>query len=161
MAKKKKLTRVSTQELASELDRRRKRLPALRRKRDQLLQQLDEVEAQMADLGAAGGGRAGKKKRTRKKSGRKKAARKKATRKKAGKKKTTRRKRPRNEMPLGDALVKAMKGRKQPAGVGDLVEAVKKQGYKSSASNFRSIVNQTLLKDNRFKNVGRGQYQLK
>ena len=34
-------------------------------------------------------------------------------------------------------------------------------GYRSNSANFRSIVNQTLIKDKRFGSAGRGVYQLK
>jgi hypothetical protein len=46
-------------------------------------------------------------------------------------------------------------------GVGEIVAAVKKTGYKSNSSSFRAIVNQTLIKDKRFAAASRGVYQLK
>lgn len=46
--------------------------------------------------------------------------------------------------------------------VGDLVDAIKAAGYKSSSTNFRGIVNQTLIKENKkFKSVARGIYTLR
>src|SRR3712207_8218784 len=45
--------------------------------------------------------------------------------------------------------------------VGEIVEAVERSGYRSNSANFRGIVNQTLIKDKRFQQAGRGQYQLK
>jgi hypothetical protein len=39
---------------------------------------------------------------------------------------------------------------------------VQKSGYRSNSANFRSIVNQTLIKERkRFGQAGRGIYQLK
>jgi hypothetical protein len=49
----------------------------------------------------------------------------------------------------------------KPMGVGDIVVAVQKGGYKSNSANFRGIVNQTLIKEKQFTSAGRGVYQLK
>jgi septal ring factor EnvC (AmiA/AmiB activator) len=50
----------------------------------------------------------------------------------------------------------------KPMGVGDILDGVKKRGYRSGSANFRAIVNQTLIKERkRFANAGRGLYQLK
>lgn len=46
--------------------------------------------------------------------------------------------------------------------VADIAASAKKAGYKSNSENFRSIVNQTLIKDKRFTSSGeRGMYQLR
>ena len=45
--------------------------------------------------------------------------------------------------------------------VGDIAAAVLKRGYRTTSANFRSIVNQTLIKDKRFGSAARGMYQLK
>ncbi|MEM9082824.1 MAG: hypothetical protein AAGB34_04445 [Planctomycetota bacterium] len=42
--------------------------------------------------------------------------------------------------------------------VTDAAHAVQQAGYATTSDNFRTIVNQTLLKDKRFKRVARGQY---
>lgn len=49
----------------------------------------------------------------------------------------------------------------KPMAVGDIVAAVKASGYRSNSANFRAIVNQTLIKEKQFSQVGRGMYQLK
>ncbi|HLO41958.1 MAG TPA: hypothetical protein VK176_13110 [Phycisphaerales bacterium] len=65
--------------------------------------------------------------------------------------------RPRNEMSLVEALGKILKGKTMS--VTDAAEAVQSAGYKTSAANFRTIVNQALIKNTKvFKKVGRGQY---
>lgn len=65
--------------------------------------------------------------------------------------------RPKNDMSLADALAKVLKGKTM--GVTEVAEAVLKEGYRSNAANFRTIVNQTLIKNkSMFKKVGRGQY---
>ena len=69
------------------------------------------------------------------------------------------RRRPRNTMNLADALCELL--REQTMSVTEIAEAVQKAGYKTSSPNFRTIVNQTLLKDGRFKRMGRGQYTAK
>jgi hypothetical protein len=65
--------------------------------------------------------------------------------------------RPRNEMSLMEALRRVLKGKTMS--VTDAAEAVQKAGYRTSAANFRTMVNQVLLKKgNGFKKVARGQY---
>jgi hypothetical protein len=67
------------------------------------------------------------------------------------------RKRPKNDMNLVEALTKTLKGKTM--GVTELAVAVQKNGYKTSAANFRTIVNQTLIKHPKtFKKIARGQY---
>lgn len=69
------------------------------------------------------------------------------------------RRRPRNDSNLAEALAKVLKN--ATMSVTDVAEAVQKAGYVTTSPNFRTIVNQTLLKDDRFKRVGRGQYTAK
>lgn len=65
--------------------------------------------------------------------------------------------RPRNEMNLVESLAKVLKGK--TLSVTDAAEAVQAAGYKTSAENFRTIVNQALIKNNKvFKKIDRGQY---
>ena len=66
----------------------------------------------------------------------------------------------RNEKSLLETLEDVLKGGK-PMKVGDIADAAQKTGYRSNSANFRSIVNQTLIKDKRFGSAGRGLYQLK
>ena len=68
--------------------------------------------------------------------------------------------RARNEKSLTETLEDVLKSGK-PMGVGDIADAAQKSGYRSNSANFRSIVNQTLIKDKRFTSAGRGVYQLK
>lgn len=69
------------------------------------------------------------------------------------------RKRPKNDANLVDALAKCLSGRTM--GVTEVAEYVQKQGYQTTSPNFRTIVNQALIRDKRFKRVGRGQYTAK
>lgn len=62
----------------------------------------------------------------------------------------------RNSMTLPDALYQVLQGRTMS--VTEAADAVRSAGYSSSAANFRTMVNQALLKDKRFKKVARGQY---
>jgi hypothetical protein len=65
--------------------------------------------------------------------------------------------RPKNSTSLVEALAAVMKNK--TLGVSEAVDAVLKAGYKSNAANFKTIVNQTLIKNrDTFKKVGRGQY---
>lgn len=131
-----KLANVSTADLRKEVERRQKRLDSLLAKRAEIDKEIDELKA----LGASVAQPAGKKRR----------------RKSAGKS----RKRPSNKQSLADALAGVLKGKKS-MGVSDAADAVLAAGYKTNSKNFRSIVNQTLIKDDRFKQVSRGQYSLK
>lgn len=69
------------------------------------------------------------------------------------------RRRPRNEANLAEFLEKVLKG--QTMSVTEAAAAVQKAGYVTTSPNFRTIVNQMLLKGNLFKRVGRGQYTAK
>ena len=65
--------------------------------------------------------------------------------------------RPQNEMNLVESLKKVLTGKTM--GVTQVAEAVQKAGYKTFAANFRTIVNQTLIKNRKvFKKISRGQY---
>lgn len=69
------------------------------------------------------------------------------------------RRRPRNELNLAEALAKTLKN--STMSVTEVAEAVQRGGYQTTSPNFRTIVNQTLLKDSRFKKISRGQYTAK
>lgn len=71
----------------------------------------------------------------------------------------SRRKRPRNDSNLADALATLLTGK--TLNVTAIAEAVQRAGYTTTSPNFRTIVNQTLIKDKRIKRVGRGQYTAK
>jgi hypothetical protein len=67
------------------------------------------------------------------------------------------RKRAKNEMNLVEALAKVLKNKTM--GVTEVSEAVQKAGYQTTAANFRTIVNQCLINNNKvFKKVERGHY---
>ena len=103
------------------------------RERTRLLARLEELEADIRRLGGSARGRGGR-------GGL------------AG--------RARNEKSLIETLEDVLKGGK-PMKVGDITDAAQKSGYRSNSANFRSIVNQTLIKEKRFGSAGRGLYQLK
>ena len=65
----------------------------------------------------------------------------------------------RNAQTLPDALHGVLQGREMS--VIEAVDAVRASGYVSGAANFRTMVNQVLLKDKRFKKVRRGVYTSK
>lgn len=66
------------------------------------------------------------------------------------------RKRPKNDMNLEEALVRLLKGK--TLSVTEASIDVQKAGYRTSAENFRTIVNQCLIRSKKFKKVSRGQY---
>lgn len=67
------------------------------------------------------------------------------------------RKRPKNAMNLEEALVKVLRGRTM--GVTQVTKAVQTEGgYKTTSPNFRTIVNQALIRSKLIKKVARGKY---
>ncbi len=70
------------------------------------------------------------------------------------------RRRPRNEMNLVDSLVQVLDGKTMS--VTEATRAVQKAGYITTAANFRTIVNQALIREKKmFKKVARGRYTAK
>ena len=68
----------------------------------------------------------------------------------------------RNETSLVGTLAQVLRKAGKPLNVGDIVEKVQAFGYRSTAANFRALVNQTLIKQrDLFANAGRGLYQIK
>lgn len=135
------LSGMTTTALAAELARRQRRLPALKRQHAALLEKLEALESEMAEIdgGVVAGSTRGRRKSAGRPSG-------------GGK-------RHRNSMNLEDALVKTLKGKTMS--VTEVTEAVQNSGYKTTAANFRTIVNATLLKSSKIKKVSRGQYTAK
>ena len=122
------LTNLSMTELQIEIRRRERQLRSLHRKRSRLVAQLREVEEQISAAGGEISAIEG-----------------------AGG-----RRRPRNDMNLADALAALLSNK--VLSVTEAAEEVQAEGYRTTSPNFRTIVNQTLLKDKRFKRVGRGRY---
>lgn len=134
---KRTLDKLSLQDLKTELERREREL-------QKLYKQREDIDRRIAELGgerSAGPGRP------------RKAA---ATTAATG---TRRRRRPRNKQPLAEVLLSVFP-KDKPMKVSDAVAAARKQGYKTTARNFATIVNQTLIKDPRFQQVSRGYYKL-
>ena len=69
--------------------------------------------------------------------------------------------RAKNQMSLTALMDEILQKASKPMQVGDILAKVEAAGYRSSSANFRSIINQTLIKDKRFSSAGRGLYQLK
>lgn len=152
---------VPTSELQAELERRAQDLDRLEARRDELMQEVDSVEAEISTISAALGGRGGARRQAGRARGgarrgpgrpRKNAAAPAGRGRRAG----AGRKRPRNEESLEVALAKVLKGKTM--GVTEAAEAVQKAGYKTSSPNFRTIVNQALLRSDLIKKTGRGAY---
>lgn len=129
------LSSLSAADLHREVERRKKFGKSLAAKRDRLLAKAAKIERQMVVFGIEAG----------------------ATDRTA---RGTVRKRPQNNTTLPEALAKLLKGK--TLRVNDIVSAVQKAGYKTSAANFRTIVNNALLgHKSLFKKVARGQYTAK
>lgn len=137
-AKQKGLGGISTSELRAELRRRERQMDKLVAKRDKLLADAAELDREISDIaqviGVAAPGRRSGPGRPAGGGGR----------------------RPRNKTTLEEALAQVLNGKTM--GVSEVADAVQAAGYQTSAENFRTIVNQTLLRSDRFKKVARGQY---
>lgn len=130
------LGNVSLDDLAREMRRREREVGRLVSRRDKLMGQVEDLNKQINSLGgpASYGG-----------FGMTAAGRP--------------RRRPHNDQSLSEALLGVLKNKTMS--VTEASEAVQQAGYQTTSSSFRTIVNQTLIKDPRFKKVSRGQYTAK
>jgi hypothetical protein len=135
------LASLSIEDLRREIERRQKATGHLRARREKLVAELAEIDAQLRAVGALHNVAAPAAKPTR-------------PRQAASAPKT----RATNTVSLADALAMAVEPRAvvSPAEATDLVKA---NGYVSTAKNMGMIVANALAKDARFKRVGRGQYE--
>jgi hypothetical protein len=131
-------------EIQGEIRRRQRELQSLVRRRSKLAGQLEAVNMAIAEQGLELGGMAS--------AGMTSAMRGAAP-------VAVGRKRPRNDQNLADALAEVLS--KQTLSVTEVSEEVQRHGYRTTSPNFRTIVNQTLIKDPRFTRVGRGLYTSK
>lgn len=128
-----KLNSISTAELNAELVRREKQRGKLEKRLAVLMKEVGEIEAQLGGIPKTRGRR-------------------------GPAKGSTGRRRAKNDISLADALAQAMEVRAvvSPAEAADYV---KKNGYKTTSSNFNMMVSNALAKDPRFKRLSRGQYE--
>jgi hypothetical protein len=113
------------------LSSRRNRLNTLTRQRRRAQRKLDAIDRQIASLNGRGMGGNGMGGRAR------------------------------NSQSLSATMESILQRSGKPMKVGDIVDAVLRTGYRTTSDNFRSIVNQTLIKEKGFSSAGRGVYQLK
>jgi hypothetical protein len=127
------LMMLPTNTIYKELRRRERQVAKVQLKRDKLAAKMDVLDSMIREMGGTVGGRRGR----------------------VGA--IPGRKRPKNDTNLVEALAKVLKGKTMR--VRDMVGAVQQAGYRTSAENFRTIVNQALIKNRSvFKKIGRGQY---
>ncbi|MEQ8844270.1 MAG: hypothetical protein RIB58_05390 [Phycisphaerales bacterium] len=165
------LENLSTEALHAELARREEQIAALEHEREELLAQVAEVDAQIEELGGQAKPKRGRPRKTpaagtrahgggrRKKTAKKAASRtpSRGGRKRGPSKPTGSRKRHRNDTNLVEALRQVLKG--TTMGVSEVAQAVQDAGYKTTSPNFRTIVNQTLIKHpDVFSKQARGLY---
>ena len=131
---KRKLNQLSVDDLKAELQRRERELKKLQRRRQKVASQLADLDREIVSLGGTAGA--------------------------SGAGRGGVRRRPRNPHSLADMLVRVFP-KDKPMKVADATAVVLKRGYKTTAENFGTIVNQTLIKDERFESVSRGFYRLK
>ncbi|MCC6679188.1 MAG: hypothetical protein IT436_18840 [Phycisphaerales bacterium] len=125
------LTRLSVADLEREIRRRQRGTVGLHRRRAKLLAKIEALDAEILAAGGTLNGRTGRA---------------------AG----GGRIRPRNDSTLIEALAGVLKGKTMS--VTEAAEAVQRAGYRTSAANFRTMVNIALIKSGKFKRVERGKY---
>ena len=79
----------------------------------------------------------------------------------SGKTKTSRKKRKPRKNTLAIHIEEFLRDYGRPAKVVKITDSLVEGGIRTKASNFRAVVNRTLVIDKRFKNVRRGYYQLR
>lgn len=142
------LNKVSTNKLQDELRRRARGMQSLQKKRERLIQQIQEIDAEIESIGGEAFLAAARRGRP---AGAKGGA--------SGRARGGSRRRPRNDMNLVDALAKLLSNKTMS--VTEAAEAVQQAGYKTTSASFRTIVNQTLINSGKFKRVSRGKYTAK
>ena len=135
MRKSNALGAISINEMYAEIKRRSRQLVKLHKRRKTLVKQLRATEAAISRLG-----------------GEERAA---ALQAAGGSGR-----RFKNKLTLADAIAKVLR-KDKPTRVADILSGVQKIGYRSASKTFRTIIFQTLAKDNRFKQAGRGLYMLR
>ncbi|MGI9015254.1 MAG: hypothetical protein ACR2GY_13550 [Phycisphaerales bacterium] len=181
------LSAISMTDLQAEIDRR---TSTLETRRNELQSELDDINALLGGAASGRRKKPGRpkgtakktsKKKTRKKTARKKtakkktgrgrgrpkgsknktttASKKKTSKKKSNRKKTTRKRVSRSGPSLSDYLAQVMKNK--TLSIGEAADAVLAAGYPSKSPNLRTMVNQQLIKSDRFKKVSRGHYTTK
>ncbi|HMN97271.1 MAG TPA: hypothetical protein PKC43_12500 [Phycisphaerales bacterium] len=150
------LQTLSIGELQAEISRRQRGATAIVKRRERLAAKLAEIDRHLVSLGIEPGSAAPRRGPGRPR-GSGAAARPAAA---AVARRGKRGRRPKNGQSLVDALHKVMTGK--TLGVAEAAKAVLDEGYKTKSSNFRTVVNQTLLVNkDRFKKVERGRYTAK
>lgn len=125
------LSQIPADALYAELQQRKSRAQGLLRRYERLLEQTNDLRAQIeAEGGFVPGGPPG-----------------------------SVRVRPVNRMSLVDTMQKVLSGK--TLSVDEVTKGVLDAGYKTSSSKLRVMVNLTLIKDPRFKRVSRGVYTIK
>ncbi len=147
MAKRNNGNGYSLAELKDMITEGEGRLGKLHEREAKLSEELEGVRAEIATLGGPGGSngaaRPAKRGRPRGSST--------GTGAKRGR-------RPRNEKNLPDTIADVLTSNGGPMPVADLTAAIQATGYTSNSANFRGIVNQALIKDDRFTATSRGVY---
>lgn len=123
------LAKLSVSQLQAEINRRTRSTRALHRRRARLLEKLSALDRLILSSGGTLDGAAP----------------------------GGRRKRAKNDLSLVETLCKVLKSKTMS--VTEAAAAAQKAGYVTTADNFRTIVNQALIKHtDKFKKVSRGQY---
>lgn len=123
------LAKLSVSQLQAEINRRARSTRSLHRKRSKLVAKLSELDQEILAAGGSIEGADGR----------------------------VGRKRAHNAMSLVETLSKVLKSKTMS--VTEAAVAAQRAGYVTTADNFRTIVNQALIKHtDKFKKVSRGQY---
>lgn len=150
------LSSLSIQDLQREINKRMQKAANLHRTRNKLMQQVAKLDAQIAEIEALRGGAVLHAANPGPRPGR--PAGRPATAAVASSGPRKRGRKAKNEGgTLVEFLQRMLKGKTMR--VKEMPDAVKKEGYHTDAANFRTMINQALIKHTKiFKKVGRGEY---
>ncbi len=124
---------LSVSQLEQLLTRRKSEINGLLKDRTSLQKKLDAIDERLRNLGGSGGGGRGGPGRSR----------------------------ARNDRSLVEVMEEVLGKVGKAMRVSEIADLVQETGYRSTSDNFRSIVNQMLIKDKRFNSPSRGVYQIK
>jgi len=139
-----KASNMSLAELEAILEKKQSRLDELKKKQSRLEKELDGVNQEIATLEGKGKGRRGRPAGS------------------TNKKKTVRRRRAKNAKPLKGHVEEILADNKKGLTLQQIVDKVKKAGYKSKSKDFKNVVYQCLYHTEEFVlDKAKGTYTLK
>lgn len=148
------LQQASIAQLEKELARKRDRVEKLRARREELLDRLGEMDAEMKEL-VGDGSKAGTQSASSPAAGKAAPAVSKPSPKK-GKKKTGRKRKRKPQMK--EAIAKILADSSEPMTAASIADELKRRRFRTKSKNFVALVRETIRRSDSVQRVGRGLY---